>query len=225
MVLEKYCVNCGAELDEDVKFCPKCGAKQPENTKKGDDTKKSSDSKDIDELKNNITSSIGNVSDSNAETSFGDNSDNKESDRGPANGQDINIHSKTIDLPDENNYGITSGPYNGSGAPGIWNTYSKTRDRDVFHLSQCMGLADYVYYTIDLIFTIFICNKISNIMEDEILDFILGVLVLITLVEILCISIQRVHDTGHEGWKFIYIFSPTDWSCKVWPRYDYSKMK
>ena len=102
--------------------------------------------------------------------------------------------------------------------------------KDNFKNLTRLGDLDKVLNAIDKALDLGIKVKINTVLikginDDEILDFILGVLVLITLVEILCISIQRVHDTGHEGWKFIYIFSPTDWSCKVWPRYDYSKMK
>ena len=34
MVLSKKCVNCGSLLDDDAKFCPECGAKQPESLRK-----------------------------------------------------------------------------------------------------------------------------------------------------------------------------------------------
>ncbi len=29
---KKYCVNCGAEIDERAEICPKCGVRQPEST-------------------------------------------------------------------------------------------------------------------------------------------------------------------------------------------------
>jgi len=29
---KKYCVNCGAEIDEKAEICPKCGVRQPEST-------------------------------------------------------------------------------------------------------------------------------------------------------------------------------------------------
>ncbi|MCL4407698.1 MAG: zinc-ribbon domain and TM2 domain-containing protein [Thermotogae bacterium] len=29
---KKYCVNCGAEIDEKAEICPKCGVRQPAST-------------------------------------------------------------------------------------------------------------------------------------------------------------------------------------------------
>lgn len=39
----KYCIKCGAELNDDVKFCTKCGAKQPERKEKAETPRKASE--------------------------------------------------------------------------------------------------------------------------------------------------------------------------------------
>lgn len=135
---------------------------------------------------------------------------------------------KNVETNNEIKY--NSGHYNGSGNPGLKRSLKAWRNVDS---STCMGRADYWWGSVYILLIVGLeCGHIVHHTDASIFVFSAIFLDLIFLLfGILFIegSIERLHDTGHNGWwvlvpilNVIFLLQPTNWSCTKWKRLDYS---
>ena len=143
--------------------------------------------------------------------------------------------------PSANQYQQGWRPYNETGQPSLMNSFSLWM-HSLGQTNKCMGRADYwwgylAYYIIICVIEVLLWIVTSMLLAvDEELGMYLGGLLWIVLA-IFCVYVslvtivQRLHDTGHSGWNWLWCLTgiggiyvlfllcqPTNWNEQRWVR-------
>lgn len=246
----KFCPNCGQRMPATARFCPKCGAEQPEQSGQNSTTIRQSN-KDTKNANNKIHSqSAGSYSTpsrkqfyrkhaeldntltrNNTENSVYRQSFYDENHGNETRQSNFYEDSQSEDYMNDNGNWYA---YNESRRPGLENSFRLWWTS--IDLKKCMGRADFWWGYLGIII-LWILLIIIGILI--LLMFNLNSSILIWLRALggglggitYCAEIERLHDTGHSGWNWIWnltgigafyvlylLCQPTNWNEKRWAR-------
>lgn len=132
-------------------------------------------------------------------------------------------------------------PYNETGQPSLMNSFSLWM-HSLGQTNKCMGRADYwwgylafllLYWCAELL--VFIVAALLLTVDQDLGTYVAGILGTVVVVFSAYVSIvtmvQRLHDTGHSGWNWLWCLTgiggiyvlfllcqPTNWNDQRWVR-------
>lgn len=235
----KFCPKCGAKLLANAKFCTNCGAKQPgAQVNPATINPATPASAEVTEntsaVVNELSTGKGTSATAEPTSSTTDQTSAEQGQQSEQSNQQQQAQPKW------------NPPYNGSGKPSLINSF-KYWFKVALHPHQCMGRADYWWGYLGFIlinyalYMVFIFTNFFRLSDNPALvgmanffGIVYGIYLLFFSILSILVTIQRLHDTGHNGWNCLWYLTliggiyvlvltclETNWQQNKWPRHQY----